>query len=161
MTRLIKKSKKGFTLVELLVVIAILAILASVSVVGYMGFTKKAKQSNAETVMVQVREIIRGELLDGSTVKIADTTTTEAAGDGWTFSLKADSMTVQAEHQDEGFNDSTDTWVASFEDLKDFAGSLTIVKDASNNNDGKALEYKLEEGIVSQWDFSTDVISSR
>ena len=40
------KKKKGFTLVELLVVIAILAVLATVSVVGYMGFTKKAHESN-------------------------------------------------------------------------------------------------------------------
>ncbi|MBQ2804298.1 MAG: prepilin-type N-terminal cleavage/methylation domain-containing protein, partial [Clostridia bacterium] len=41
-----KQTKKGFTLVELLVVIAILAILATVSVVGYTAFIQKAHQSN-------------------------------------------------------------------------------------------------------------------
>lgn len=60
-----RNEKKGFTLVELLVVIAILAILASVSVVGYLGFTQKAKNSNAATELAQVREVLRAELLDG------------------------------------------------------------------------------------------------
>lgn len=44
-----KNNKKGFTLVELLVVIAILAILASVAVVGYTAFVDKANKSAAET----------------------------------------------------------------------------------------------------------------
>ena len=35
------KKKKGFILVELLVVIAILAVLATISVVGYMGLQRK------------------------------------------------------------------------------------------------------------------------
>ena len=61
----IKRTKKGFTLVELLVVIAILAVLASVSVVGYLGFTTKARNSNALTEMTQIREVVRDNLLDG------------------------------------------------------------------------------------------------
>ena len=65
MNKLLKKTKKGFTLVELLVVIAILAVLASVSVVGYLGFTTKARNSNALTELTQAREVIRAELLDG------------------------------------------------------------------------------------------------
>ena len=62
--------KKGFTLVELLVVIAILAILASVSVVGYLSFTNKAKQSKCETEALQVREVINGTLMDGKELKV-------------------------------------------------------------------------------------------
>ena len=54
MKKLFKKCKKGFTLVELLVVIAILAILATVTVVGYVGFTDRAKNSNAETELHEV-----------------------------------------------------------------------------------------------------------
>ena len=65
MKKLLNKTKKGFTLVELLVVIAILAVLASVSVVGYLGFTTKARNSNALTELTQAREVIRAELLDG------------------------------------------------------------------------------------------------
>jgi len=56
--KLKKNIKKGFTLVELLVVIAILAILASVSVVGYLGFTQKANQSNCDTELAQVENVL-------------------------------------------------------------------------------------------------------
>ena len=49
-----KNSKKGFTLVELLVVIAILAILATVAVVGYTSFIKKAELSNDQAAITQM-----------------------------------------------------------------------------------------------------------
>lgn len=49
-----RRTKKGFTLVELLVVIAILAILATVSVVGYSNFTQKAKDSRAQQELTQI-----------------------------------------------------------------------------------------------------------
>ena len=55
------KKKKGFTLVELLVVIAILAVLATVSVVGYMGFTKKAQESNDIGLTAQMNTILQAE----------------------------------------------------------------------------------------------------
>ena len=53
-----KNSKKGFTLVELLVVIAILAILATVAVVGYTSFIEKANQSNDRTLVAQLNTAI-------------------------------------------------------------------------------------------------------
>ena len=64
-----RSTKKGFTLVELLVVIAILAILATVSVVGYTAFIEKAHQSVAMQEMTQIRnalvaEDITNELID-------------------------------------------------------------------------------------------------
>ena len=63
-----KQNKKGFTLVELLVVIAILAILATVSVVGYSQFTEKAKKSNDETELHQIALIIESQLIDGEEI---------------------------------------------------------------------------------------------
>ena len=52
-------TRKGFTLVELLVVIAILAILATVSVVGYTTFIERAERSNAETEAHQIETTIK------------------------------------------------------------------------------------------------------
>ena len=46
--KLFKKAKKGFTLVELVVVIAVIAILAGVSVGAYFGITESAKNSQVE-----------------------------------------------------------------------------------------------------------------
>ncbi|MGM9632059.1 MAG: type II secretion system protein [Eubacteriales bacterium] len=50
--------KRGFTLVELLVVIAILAILATVSVVGYTSFIERASVSNDENVATQLNQFL-------------------------------------------------------------------------------------------------------
>ena len=46
--KLFKKAKKGFTLVELVVVIAVIAILAAVSVGAYFGVTESANNSQAD-----------------------------------------------------------------------------------------------------------------
>ena len=46
--KLFKKAKKGFTLVELVVVIAVIAILAAVSVGAYLGVTESANNSQAD-----------------------------------------------------------------------------------------------------------------
>ncbi len=56
-----KKTKKGFTLVELLVVIAILAILATVSVVGYTSFIAKANLSNDQTTISMINDNLEAE----------------------------------------------------------------------------------------------------
>ena len=50
--------KKGFTLVELLVVIAILAILATVSVVGYTSFIERADVSTDEQLAAQLNNFL-------------------------------------------------------------------------------------------------------
>ena len=89
--------KKGFTLVELLVVIAILAILATVSTVGYTAFVDKARESVAKTEFAQITNIISNDLMDDGEIVIVvesgdnkgtyvitdnDTTLTVATEDG-------------------------------------------------------------------------------
>lgn len=56
-----KNTKKGFTLVELLVVIAILAILATVAVVGYTSFVKKANESAVAQELTQIKNAVLAE----------------------------------------------------------------------------------------------------
>ena len=57
--KLFKKAKKGFTLVELVVVIAVIAILAAVSVGTYFGVTDSANRSKLEQEAKQTFEAIR------------------------------------------------------------------------------------------------------
>lgn len=56
-----KKIKKGFTLVELLVVIAILAILATVSTITYFVFINSAKQSADEQAVTQMNTALEAQ----------------------------------------------------------------------------------------------------
>lgn len=55
--------KRGFTLVELLVVIAILAILATVTTVGYVTFINNTNQQKADTEAAQIKKAIEGALI--------------------------------------------------------------------------------------------------
>ncbi len=68
--------KKAFTLVELLVVIAIIAILAVAGVVGYTVFTEKARKSNAESELSQVKTLIQAEDFSNNYFEIASGTMT-------------------------------------------------------------------------------------
>ena len=67
-----RSTKKGFTLVELLVVIAILAILATVSVVGYTAFIEKAHQSVAMQEMTQIRNALVAEDITNNYFNLED-----------------------------------------------------------------------------------------
>ena len=59
-------TRKGFTLVELLVVIAILAILATVSVVGYTSFISQADKTALDTDAANIEKVIEADLvIDG------------------------------------------------------------------------------------------------
>lgn len=62
--KFIKKAKRGFTLVELVVVIAVIAILAAVSVGAYFGITDSANKSKLESeargVLTNIQLIANG-----------------------------------------------------------------------------------------------------
>ncbi|MBN3489905.1 prepilin-type N-terminal cleavage/methylation domain-containing protein [Acholeplasma equirhinis] len=60
-----KALKKGFTLVELIVVIAIIAILSTVSIVGYNVFVDNANRSKAEQELAQVESVLRASAISG------------------------------------------------------------------------------------------------
>ena len=134
------KKRKGFTLVELLVVIAILAILASVSVVGYVSFTNKAKESNALQEMTQVKTTLLAALADGQ----------EESG-AVKFVLAENKITIAGQAD---VNAAVET---VFPELKDLKGTIEGTGDVATGL--TALTYTLD-GYVATWDITSGNITT-
>ena len=87
------KQKKGFTLVEMMIVVAIIAVLAGVAIPQYNKYVKKSETTEAMRFMKQITD---AEILYYSTHKLyvdidtADATDTGAAQIGFTAPTGAD-----------------------------------------------------------------------
>lgn len=115
-----KNNRKGFTLVELLVVIAILAILATVAVVGYSSFIESGKQSNDETLVAQMNKILEAnETIDGKNQSIV-----EAMNDVLSEGITYDQFTLQVSDHVIVWDKDTDRFVIV--DNDDMGGYETI-----------------------------------
>ncbi len=79
------KSKKGFTLVELMIVVVIMAILVAVAVPIYSAVTKNARiktcAGNRREIVSQVNNYLMGSI-DGSTHNVTSTETIYIVSDG-------------------------------------------------------------------------------
>ena len=82
--------KKGFTLVELLVVVAILGVLAAVGIVAFGGFLGNAKVNASKTNHSNATSFIQASLTKCS---LGDTTIALKASDGSATTLACSSVT--------------------------------------------------------------------
>ena len=141
------KKKKGFTLVELLVVIAILAILATAGIVGYTAFTSRAKESNLKSELTQLRMVIIGEdgLNDafaiGENAITFDTTSELYYKNGSTYITKQayDELELADQTDYELVTTASDVWQAV----------LSLNSDLKYYVDGNTKELEYADGRVS------------
>ena len=124
-------TRKGFTLVELLVVIAILAILATVSVVGYTSFITDANNSVAMQELTQIRDAVIAEDINNNSITLNSTGLLyKGTGD-----TAADAITA-----------------AEFKALVESLNLGLTFTDSSFTVSGAVITYTAPNGGVATWD---------
>ncbi len=97
MQSVVKKRKKGFTLVELVVVIAIIAILSTVGIVSYTAVISKAKDSASKQELDQLHSAM----------------VTDALTRDLTFEFSNDEFTFETPKTDVEVEEAITAWIES------------------------------------------------
>ncbi len=78
-----KSNKKGFTLIELMIVVVIIGILAALAIPRFMRSTTKAKMSEARQLLKQIYTMQRAYRQENDTYTLNGVTASAAAGNAF------------------------------------------------------------------------------
>ncbi|WP_231701874.1 type II secretion system protein [Crassaminicella thermophila] len=117
-------NKKGFTLIELIVVIAILGILGMIAVPKFSGFTDKAKEQADNTSLATINNAIRIYCAEKGIDNLIDQTTGS------------------------GNNQKTITANSTVDDIIDFLKIEGLLESDAKLYDSTNLSYDSDENII-------------
>ena len=110
-----KMNKKGFTIVELVIVIAVIAILAAVMIPTFGGIIETAQESGEmQKVTAAYKEAYALALTNDGAITAADFGTDGITVSGYTFKLDTDGKTWKlADSTDFSYTYSNGAWTVS------------------------------------------------
>jgi len=169
---MINKRKKGFTLVEMLVVIAILAILATVGIFGYSRYIKKANISNDQSLISQWNTLIKAHITESDDFHttndvvaylynegyIVDKISTQTKGYFFAYDVVNKSFALVSDQAKVVFPEGD----FNPYDLFIIADEVTILEDSVYAGDNEAFkDYSLYLGIESILDEDVDIVTNK
>ncbi len=146
------RAKKGFTLVELIVVIAIIGVLAAILVPTMMGMVTKARVTSVDSTAAKLKDTIGQWMIDLDTAggKVPSNATVLITGSNKTGGANADKIA------DTG-------WTITANELKEASNKFTtgaaqtdlFVKNGDKNNEGALLQ--LAQKFCADYDFNKTI----